>query len=78
MVRYNRMKGRPTLWLPGTDHAGIATQVDVISKNLCFPVFIRQCNIISSFSNSFSFFQKKKEKKTNPSLISQILEFSDC
>lgn len=27
MVRYHRMKGRPTLWLPGTDHAGIATQV---------------------------------------------------
>lgn len=27
MVRYNRMKGRATLWLPGTDHAGIATQV---------------------------------------------------
>ncbi|KFK25730.1 hypothetical protein AALP_AA8G152200 [Arabis alpina] len=27
MVRYNRMKGRPTLWLPGTDHTGIATQV---------------------------------------------------
>ncbi|OMP05122.1 Aminoacyl-tRNA synthetase, class Ia [Corchorus olitorius] len=26
MVRYNRMRGRPTLWLPGTDHAGIATQ----------------------------------------------------
>ena len=21
------MRGRPTLWLPGTDHAGIATQV---------------------------------------------------
>jgi valyl-tRNA synthetase len=21
MVRYNRMNGRPTLWLPGTDHA---------------------------------------------------------
>lgn len=29
MVRYNRMKGRPTLWLPGTDHAGIATQLVV-------------------------------------------------
>lgn len=29
MVRYARMKGRPTLWLPGTDHAGIATQVSV-------------------------------------------------
>ncbi|CAJ1947818.1 unnamed protein product [Sphenostylis stenocarpa] len=27
MIRYNRMKGRPTLWLPGADHAGIATQV---------------------------------------------------
>ncbi|XP_028808626.1 valine--tRNA ligase, chloroplastic/mitochondrial 2-like [Neltuma alba] len=27
MVRYHRMKGRPTLWLPGTDHAGIATQM---------------------------------------------------
>lgn len=27
MARFQRMKGRPTLWLPGTDHAGIATQV---------------------------------------------------
>ena len=29
MIRYNRMKGVPTLWLPGTDHAGIATQLQV-------------------------------------------------
>jgi valyl-tRNA synthetase len=29
MVRWHRMKGKPTLWLPGTDHAGIATQVVV-------------------------------------------------
>ncbi|XAR73533.1 Valine--tRNA ligase [Bertholletia excelsa] len=29
MVRYHRMKGSPTLWLPGTDHAGIATQLVV-------------------------------------------------
>ncbi|XP_055800563.1 valine--tRNA ligase, chloroplastic/mitochondrial 2 isoform X1 [Solanum dulcamara] len=29
MIRYNRMKGRPTLWLPGSDHAGIATQLVV-------------------------------------------------
>jgi len=30
-VRYHRMKGNPTLWIPGSDHAGIATQhvVDV-------------------------------------------------
>ncbi|XP_065004871.1 valine--tRNA ligase, chloroplastic/mitochondrial 2-like [Musa acuminata AAA Group] len=33
MVRYNRMKGRPTLWIPGTDHAGIATQL-VVEKML--------------------------------------------
>ncbi len=26
MTRYHRMKGEPTLWLPGTDHASIATQ----------------------------------------------------
>jgi len=29
LVRWHRMKGDPTLWLPGTDHAGIATQVVV-------------------------------------------------
>lgn len=27
MIRYHRMKGEPTLWLPGIDHAGIATQI---------------------------------------------------
>lgn len=26
MIRYHRMKGEPSLWLPGTDHAAIATQ----------------------------------------------------
>ena len=29
LARYHRMNGRPTLWVPGTDHAGIATQVVV-------------------------------------------------
>ena len=29
MTRYQRMKGIPTLWVPGTDHAGIATQLQV-------------------------------------------------
>ncbi|HPT23069.1 MAG TPA: valine--tRNA ligase [Anaerolineaceae bacterium] len=29
MIRYHRMKGEPTLWVPGTDHAGIATQLQV-------------------------------------------------
>ncbi len=29
MIRYNRMLGKETLWVPGTDHAGIATQCKV-------------------------------------------------
>ncbi|MCX6023015.1 MAG: class I tRNA ligase family protein, partial [Chloroflexi bacterium] len=29
MIRWHRMLGDPTLWLPGRDHAGIATQVMV-------------------------------------------------
>ncbi len=29
LVRYNRMLGKDTLWQPGTDHAGIATQMVV-------------------------------------------------
>ncbi len=29
MIRYARMKGKRTLWLPGTDHAAIATQSKV-------------------------------------------------
>ncbi|GAB4526375.1 MAG: valine--tRNA ligase [Anaerolineales bacterium] len=29
MIRYHRMKGYATLWVPGTDHAGIATQLMV-------------------------------------------------
>ena len=33
LVRYHRMKGENTLWLPGTDHAGIETQY-VFEKKL--------------------------------------------
>jgi len=33
LVRYNRMRRRDTLWQPGTDHAGIATQM-VVERNL--------------------------------------------
>ncbi len=29
MIRYHRMKGEAALWVPGTDHAGIATQLQV-------------------------------------------------
>jgi len=33
LIRYYRMTGAPTLWVPGTDHAGIATQ-SVVEKQL--------------------------------------------
>jgi valyl-tRNA synthetase len=33
MVRYHRMKGFSTLWVPGSDHAGIATQL-MVERNL--------------------------------------------
>ena len=32
LIRYNRMKQVPTLWLPGTDHASIATELKVVEK----------------------------------------------
>ncbi len=33
LVRYHRMSGYETLWIPGTDHAGLATQ-NVVEKQL--------------------------------------------
>lgn len=33
LTRYNRMSGKDALWMPGTDHAGIATQM-VVERNL--------------------------------------------
>jgi len=33
LIRYYRLRGRKTLWLPGIDHAGIATQ-NVVEKEL--------------------------------------------
>ena len=32
-IRFNHMRGRETEWLPGTDHAGIATQI-IVEKQL--------------------------------------------
>ena len=32
LIRYKRMQGHETLWLPGTDHASIATEVKVVDK----------------------------------------------
>ncbi len=41
MIRWHRMKGDPTLWLPGADHAGIATQV-VVERSIAQEGLTRQ------------------------------------
>ena len=33
LIRFERMRGKAALWLPGTDHAGIATQM-VVERQL--------------------------------------------
>ncbi|MDP3142526.1 MAG: valine--tRNA ligase, partial [Candidatus Omnitrophota bacterium] len=33
LIRYHRLRGEQSLWMPGTDHAGIATQ-NVVEKSL--------------------------------------------
>ena len=68
IVRWSRMCGRETLWIPGTDHAGIATQVferekNRIPKDVFYNiVFILRC-FFSSFPPSFHECTKKKKKK---------------
>ena len=32
IIRYKRMNGYETLWLPGTDHASIATEVKIVTE----------------------------------------------
>jgi valyl-tRNA synthetase len=41
LIRWARMKGRETLWVPGTDHAGIATQ-NIIERQLADEGLTRQ------------------------------------
>ncbi|HZQ37076.1 MAG TPA: valine--tRNA ligase [Dehalococcoidia bacterium] len=41
LSRWHRMLGDPTLWLPGTDHAGIATQI-VVERELAKEGMTRQ------------------------------------
>ncbi len=41
LIRWRRMKGRETLWIPGTDHAGIATQ-NVVERQLAAEGLTRQ------------------------------------
>ncbi len=41
LIRYHRMRGADALWLPGTDHAGIATQM-VVERQLAAQKITRQ------------------------------------
>jgi valyl-tRNA synthetase len=41
LTRYHRMKGEGSLWMPGTDHAGIATQ-NVVEKSIAKQGLTRQ------------------------------------
>ena len=60
MVRYHRMKGEPTLWLPGFDHASIAVEY-LVSKEL-----IKEGKNKKDISREE--FLKKAEKFANESL----------
>jgi valyl-tRNA synthetase len=51
LVRWARMKGRETLWVPGTDHAGIATQ-NIIERQLADEGLTRQDRDASSSSSA--------------------------
>lgn len=42
LIRYKRMNGFNTLWLPGTDHAGIATQ-NIVERKLANEGLKRGC-----------------------------------
>src|SRR5271157_1981445 len=41
LIRFRRMQGRDALWQPGTDHAGIATQL-VVERELALEQTSRQ------------------------------------
>jgi hypothetical protein len=56
LFRYNRMCGKMTLWNPGCDHAGIATQVQypIVSSNYLYlriiPGFIFRAGLCIRYS----------------------------
>lgn len=49
LIRYNRLKGKEALWMPGTDHAGIATQ-NVVERALAKDGIRRQDLGIDKFT----------------------------
>src|SRR6266581_518167 len=45
LIRFERMRGRAALWLPGTDHAGIATQ-NVVERIIASEVGRRVVQVV--------------------------------
>ena len=54
LIRYHRMNNYETLWQPGTDHAGIATQA-LVEKNLNQKILIKikleEKNLLKKFGS---------------------------
>ena len=72
LIRYYRMNGYETLWQPGTDHAGIATQA-IVEKNL------EKENINKNDIGREKFIEKVWEWKTESgSLILEQLKKLGC
>jgi len=62
LIRFHRMKGEPTLWLPGADHAGILTQV-VFEKGLAEEGKTRfDLGRENFYQEIFKFTQENKQK----------------
>jgi valyl-tRNA synthetase len=67
LVRYNRMNGKRTLWIPGTDHAAIATQTKV--EKLLEKEGIRKSDLgREEFLNRVNIFAKE----SHDSIINQL------
>ena len=72
LIRYYRMNGFETLWQPGTDHAGIATQA-IVEKNLL------KENILKNDIGRDKFLEKVWEWKTESGgLILEQLKKLGC
>lgn len=68
MIRYKRMKGYKTLWLPGTDHAAIATQSkvekEISKKEKINPRDLGREELLSRINNF--------AKESHDTIVSQI------
>ncbi|QCI19407.1 valine--tRNA ligase [Buchnera aphidicola] len=71
LVRYNRMKGKNTLWQTGTDHAGIATQI-IIQKKIIKEKGVFPKNYTREKLTKIAWGWIKKTKKTINNQIKRL------